>query len=246
MKPAFRMVCFAIAVFWTLPLHARSFPELEYGYPEQPPRAFTNAQGRPDGHYPRLLKVLLERAGIAWHAASYPAPRLMKNLQTGETNFSILVRNKILDECCLYSATPVWFDELRAYWTGDKPPIRSKADLTGKNIIILSGFSYGGLINYLKDPANKIVLNPAESHEAAFAMLDAGRADYVLDYAEPAEQDALAKAPVKGLQSGIVDTVHMYLVLNKSYPDAAQTMKYLEMQFQKLWDEDTAAAYTKH
>jgi len=220
-------------------------PMLTYGYPEQPPRAFTNARGEADGAYPRLLRRLLPRAGLTWRADSYPAKRLMVNLQRGETNFSILVRNPILDQCCLYGSRPVWFDELRAYHVGDKPPLRSRADLVGKRIITLAGFSYGGLISFINDPANHIEAQPAPSHQAAFEMLDAGRADYLLDYAEPAAAEGLARHPVARLGSGLIETVNMYFVINRDYPDAAAVLERLETLYQKMRAEDPGREYTR-
>lgn len=220
-------------------------PELVYGYPEQPPRAFTNSEGVADGHYPKLLRVLLARAGIPWRAVSYPAPRLMKNLQTGETNFSILVKNPLLDECCLYSRTNVWHDELRVYSVGNKPPIRKREDLAGKRIITIAGFSYGGLYTYLADPANQIQSNPAKTHHAAFEMLDAGRGDYLLDYAEAAVAEGLKKHPIENVRGDVLDVVQMYLVISKSYPDAAGVLKRLESIYESIRAEDTRRELTK-
>lgn len=220
-------------------------PVLKYGYPEQPPRAFTNSKGEADGYYPKLLRVLLPRAGIPWQSGSYPAKRLMVNLGSGETNFSILVKNPLLDKCCLYGNKPVWFDELRVYHVGDKPPVRKREDLIGKRIITLAGFAYGGLISFIDDPDNRIENHPAQSHQAAFEMLDASRADYVLDYAEPAVAEGLAKHPVANLRSEVLDTVHMYFVLSRDYPNARAVLDRLEAIYQKMREEDPKRELTR-
>lgn len=219
--------------------------ELRYGYPEQPPRAFTNAKGEPDGYYPRLLRVLLERAGIPWRADSYPAKRLMINLGTGDTNFSILVRNPELEQCCIYGSKPVWFDQLRAYYVGDKPPLLRREDLAGKRVITLAGFAYGGLIQYINDPANRVANHPAQSHQAAFEMLSTGRADYLLDYAEPANSEGLAKHPIPQIRSSVLDTVHMYFVISRRYPDAENVLQRLESIYQRMREEDPKRELTR-
>jgi polar amino acid transport system substrate-binding protein len=224
---------------------AGALPEIEYGYPEQRPRAFTNEKGEFDGHYQKLLTVLFNKAGMSWHSASMPAARLMATLSTGPTNFSILVKNSLLDSCCIYSEKPVWHDELRVYYVGQKPPIRKKEDLVGKHIIVLNGFSYGGWINYIKDPANNITIETAKSHASAFAMLEAGRADYLLNYDEPARADGLVANPVKNLNSDVLDIVHMYFVISKSYPNAEGVLKRLESTYQTMRTEDVKRAYTK-
>lgn len=237
----------SLALFPAAPALAQQKPPLllKYGYPEQPPRAFTNSQGEPDGYYPRLLKILLGRADMQWQGASYPAKRLMINLDSGETNFSILVKNPVLEKCCLYGSKPVWFDELRAYYVGNKPALRKREDLVGKRIITLAGFAYGGLITFIEDPANRIENNPAQSHQAAFEMLDAGRADYLLDYAEPAASEGLAKHPVANLRSEVLDTVHMYFVLSRSYPNARAVLDRLDTLYQKMREEDPRREYTR-
>ncbi len=220
-------------------------PEIEYGYPQQPPRAFTNADGELDGHYPRLLRVLLGRAGLSWHAARYPAPRLMQNLQQGETNFSILVKNPLLEECCIFSRAPVWYDELKAYSVGNVPRAKRKEDLVGRKVITLAGFSYGGLITFLNDPENKMTIIAAKTHQAAFAMLEAGRADYLLDYSEVADSEALASHLIANLRQDVVERVEMYFVITRSYPNAQAVLDRLEALYRALYDEDVKGAYTK-
>lgn len=221
------------------------YPEIEWGYPDQPPRAFTNAKGETDGHFARLLRELLGRAGMSWHGARYPAPRLMQNLQQGATNFSILVKNPILDECCIYSREPIWYDDLTAYHIGDKPSIRRKDDLVGKKVITMAGFSYGGLVSFLNDPANKITTLPAKTHQSAFAMLEAGRADYVLDYSEVAESEALKNKIIADLHHDVIERIHMYLVIAKSYPNAQAVLNRLEGLYAALYADDVKRDYTK-
>jgi ABC-type amino acid transport substrate-binding protein len=220
-------------------------PEIEWGYPEQAPRAFTNSQGQADGHYARLLNVLFKKAGMSWHGASYPAKRLMSNLESGETNFSILVKNPVLDKCCIYSRNPVWNDELRVYYQAGKMPIRKKEDLVGKQVITLAGFAYGGLITFITDPQNQIQNHIAQSHAAAFQMLEAGRADYVLDYAEPVTAAGLSRNAGGELHSDVLDTVYMYFVISRSYPNASAVLDRLEAIYKTMRDADVRREYTK-
>lgn len=224
---------------------ALSQPEIEYGYPEQPPHAYTNAQGQAVGSYPRLLNMLFKQAGIAWHGASYPDRRLMANLDNGTTSFSIQAKNPQLANCCLYGKTPVWYDELRVYHRAATPTILRKEDLIGKRVAVLAGFSYGGLIDFIDDPQHRIDKQLANSHVAAFEMLDSGRADYLLDYADPANSEGLAKHPIADLRSLKIDTVYMYFVINKNYPDAAYLLNRLEALYLKMREADIKREYTR-
>lgn len=202
--------------------------ELEYAYPDQSiwtTRRDTN--GDPDNPLLRLAAVMFDKAGIPWRAKSYPAARMFTYLQDGTAEFSMLVKSPSLDACCLVSGKPVATTELRAYRRPNTPPVRSRGDLAGKEIIGIHGYSYAGLLTFLKDPANRVGNNSTVSHESAFVMLERGRADYLLDYAGPASE-VLAAHPIKDLEYDVIARLDVYLILARSYPDAAAVMSRLE------------------
>jgi hypothetical protein len=79
------------------------------------------------------------------------------------------------------------------------------------------------MIAFINDERNHIANEVAPSHEAAFMMLNADRADYLLDYAGPAS-NALVVHPVKNMSFDVIDYLDIYLVLSKSYPDAEHVL----------------------
>ena len=194
---------------------------------DAPPMAFTNDKGVAKGTVVRIARPLFAAAGLPWSIATYPAPRLVKGLQDGSFNFSMLVKMPQLVDCCLFSSAPVFIQEPRVYFLDGKPPIATKEQLAGHSLIIINGFTYAGLIRHIADPANGIVTEVAESLDAAFRMLEAGRADYLLSY-EANARSVLAKRPIKGLRSQAIGQSPVYLVLSKAYPDAATTMARFE------------------
>ncbi|MBI3444051.1 MAG: transporter substrate-binding domain-containing protein [Magnetospirillum sp.] len=189
--------------------------------------AYTNDNGIAKGALVRLARPLFAAAGLTWSIATYPAPRLIKGLRDGSFNFSMLVRMAELDECCLYSSAPVLVQEPRIYFLDGKPPVSGKEELAGKSLIVINGFTYGGLIRHINDPAHGIVTEVAESLDAAFRMLEAGRADYLLSY-EANAQAILAARPIRGLNSRPMGRIPVYMVLAKSYPEASATLARLE------------------
>ena len=197
------------------------------GFNDAPPMAFTNDKGVAKGALVRIARPLFAAAGLTWNIATYPAPRLIKGLRDGSFNFSMLVRMPELEECCLYSAAPVIVQEPRVFFLDGTPPVASKEELSGRSLIIINGYTYAGLIRYITDPANGITTEVAESLDAAFRMLEAGRADYLLSY-EANTRPVLAKRPIKGLQSQAIGQIPVYMVLAKSYPDAAATLARFE------------------
>ncbi|BAE50216.1 ABC-type amino acid transport/signal transduction systems [Paramagnetospirillum magneticum AMB-1] len=201
---------------------------LEYSYPDQ--SVWTtrlDARGEPDNPLLRLAAPLFQQAGIPWRARGLPAARLFEHLRDGQTDFSILVKGTVLDKCCLISKRPVAGTELRVYHRKGKRPITSREDLAGKEVITVHGYTYGSLLPFIKDPANRIGNNGTVSHESAFAMLERGRADYLLDYAGPA-QEVLAERPIRDLEYDVIDRLDVHLVLNRTFPDAEALMSRLE------------------
>ncbi|WP_145980904.1 amino acid ABC transporter [Magnetospirillum sp. ME-1] len=201
---------------------------IEYSYPDQ--SVWTtrlDARGEPDNPLLRLAAPLFQQAGIPWRARGLPAARMFEHLRDGQTDFSMLVKGAALEKCCLISKRPVAGTELRVYRRKDLPPVTSKENLAGKEVITVHGYSYGGILAYIKDPANRIGNNPTVSHESAFAMLERGRAGYLLDYAGPAEE-ILAERPIRDLEFDVIDRLDVHLVLSRSYPDAEAVMARLE------------------
>jgi polar amino acid transport system substrate-binding protein len=203
-------------------------PEIEYATPN--PSVWTihtDANGEPLNPLYRVAGELFTKAGIPWHPRSYPAARMFKYLQEGTAQFSMLVKAPVLETCCLLSRQPVTVLEIRVYHLVDKRPINKLDDLVGSSIITIHGYSYGGLLGFVADKRNRITDNVAPNHTAAFKMLAQQRADYVIDYAGPASE-VIAADLLPGLRSEVLSRQPVYLVLVRSYPDAAGVMARLE------------------
>lgn len=210
-----------------------AYPEILYVSPDQ--SVWTtklNARGEPDNPLFQIAERIFREVGIPWQVKSYPAPRMFRYLQEGSANFSMLVRNPGLQDCCLYSRKPVAVAEIRAYSLPGKPRLRGREDLAGKNVIAVHGYSYGDLLNQLTQPAAKVSLQIAQSHRAAFAMLAGERGDYVLDYSGPASE-ILAESPLPGVQSDLISRQEVFMVLSRSYPEAERVMEKLEIAAEK-------------
>lgn len=203
--------------------------EIRYAYLDQSIFYFVaNERGEQiDGPLLRLAAAVFGKASIPWRGEPFPAARLFQNMKNGTSNFTILVHAPALDECCLFSKKSVIGADLRVYRIGNTPPIKNQEQLRGKNIIIVAGYSYGGMIKFLKDPNNAINVEVADSHRAGFAMLKAGRGDYFLDY-DGASEQALIGNPVSNLNYDTIDRINLHFVLSKDYPDAEKVMARLE------------------
>ncbi|MCW8915559.1 MAG: amino acid ABC transporter [Magnetovibrio sp.] len=203
---------------------------LEYAYPDI--SVWTtqrDSDGKLKNPLVKLAKPLFEKAEIPWSAQDYPAKRMFERLRQGTSKFSMLVNAKsALAGCCLLSKQRVAVVEIRMYRRPGSPAVLTKSDLNGKNVITIRGYSYAGWRNYINEPSHNIVNNVAGDHMAAFSMLEAGRADYVLDYAGPAEEVLAAKSMEEDVTFDSVSQTDVFLVLNKKYPNAEQVMAKLE------------------
>lgn len=202
--------------------------EIEYAAPDQSVWTIRrDAQGQPDNPLFRVATQMFAKAGIPWQGRAYPAARLFKYLQDGTSQFSILVKAPALQACCLFSRSPVATAEIHAYHLADRAPPRKLDDLAGKRVIVVHGYSYGGLLGFVNDERNRITVSAALTHESAFKMLERGRADYVIDYAGPGNE-VLTQNPMPGVQSALLSRQDVYLVLSRTYPDAHKVMERLE------------------
>jgi hypothetical protein len=202
--------------------------ELEYAYPDQSVwTTRVSADGTPDNPLLRIAKTLFTEAGIAWHGVPYPATRMFENLKTGQSQFSMLVKAPALARCCLFGQIPVASTELRVYRHQLTPPIGSAAELAGKRVTLIQGYSYAGIRKALSDPASNTRIDNAPSHRSAFALLERGRTDYVLDYTGPSKE-ILTAHPIADVRHDTLSRLEVFLVLHKSYPDAEAVMARLD------------------
>ncbi len=215
---------------------------VEIGYIEFPPVFSTNAQGEAEGFLIDLADQVLTRAGYEWSARSFPTKRMAKELAEGGIDLWIgLSTLPEFKDTTLIGKHKVAQISLRAYVIGEKPPIASKEDLSGKNVLIMRGYSYGGWVNFIKDPASKVKFTETDSHETAFKMLKAGRADYLLDYRGPSEK-ALKAVDVPNLNFNEISSFGAYFVVSQKTPDAQKLLDDMETAYEALLKEGIVKA----
>ncbi len=222
----------SLAVLSTLvfpPTAVNASPQsIRYAHPDQLVLStLANENGERNNPLLRVAKALTQHAEIGFESVAYPASRMFYSIEKGLANFSILVHSPSLDKCCLVGKTPVVTTELRVYHKKETPKISGLESLAGKRIITIRGYSYGQLKPFISDPNNNISAYPTLTHTSAFAMLDQGRADYVLDYKQPSIE-VLQQFPVRDIQFEALQTIDLYLILHRSYPKAHQVMEKFE------------------
>ncbi len=204
---------------------------LTLGYIEFAPYTFTNEAGNPEGILIDLAGKVFPEAGYEWGAVSYPVKRLVEYLISGDLD--IWMGLKTLPD--FIGNTYIW-DEivaslfLNAYTMGDNLPVIKKEDLAGKSVIILRGYSYGGWIHYIKDKKNNVAYVKANKHLSALKMLQAKRADYLLDYREPIDR-ALKNISMSELKHNQISSLPCYFIVSKKVKDGVDIINRLEKVF---------------
>ncbi|MFL0799080.1 MAG: hypothetical protein K6L80_01410 [Agarilytica sp.] len=200
---------------------------LAYVHPEPPVLTQFNESGLAYDPILKKVEAMLKEAGIPWKDAPVPVYRMYNYLKTKPEYFSILIKTPYIEECCITSKLPVFHLELGVYRKPDTPPIQTLQALASKSIITIEDYNYGSVRPFLSDKKNKLAIYPAKTHQSAYSMLKANRADYLLDYRGPA--DTIKEEKEKhGIQYDVLESLKLYLIFNKDYPNVESLITTLE------------------
>lgn len=232
-KSTFSMIVALAIIILATGMQQVHAEKLKLGYIEFPPFTYTDGGNKPAGIFIDLANTIFPVAGYEYEAVSLPVRRLASYIGSGDLD--VWMGLKTLPEFkdkAYIGDTVIAELVLRAYTKGKKPPILVKEDMIGKSIIVLRGYSYGGWITYIEDPKNNINHIKANKHEAAFNMLKADRADYVLDYKEPAGM-ALQKISIPDLEFNQISALPCYIVVSSANPNGQKIVNDLEKAYKK-------------
>lgn len=238
-----KTLLFAFMVFFVFKGTLTAKETIAIGVLDFPPFYHVANGKEPEGVLLDYLNAVADKAGYACNISGYPSKRLFKYLRDGHVNLFAGIKGVSgYDNDVLYSKKKITEIDLRIYTREDTPMIHRMDELKGKCIMVISGYNYGGLLGFLEDPANRIILERSNDHELIFKKLIARRANYVLDYFEPSEF-VLKKLRPRGIQSRSLTVVEAYLILSKKTPNAAETMARLEQACDELSREGRFLAH---
>ena len=199
-----------------------------------PPYSVIEKSGACKGIMVDLMERVLKHAGIPYAVKGFPQKRLFSNLSTGKTDIYMGIKGvPFYQGKVIFSNFVVADLDLRVYARKGTPLIQTIEQLKGKKVIVIMGYGYGGLVRFLKDPANHITVDPSHTHTIAFRKLKAKRADYVLDYRRPASI-AMEDVGIEGVQSHSISKLGIYFIVSKKTPGAEELMERMEMAYRSL------------
>lgn len=211
---------------------------IKMGYIEFPPVFWTDANGVAHGLLVDLARKVVPAAGYTLELESLPVKRMASGLIKGEIDlWSGLKTLEGFKENTYAGDSRLLQICLNVYAVNEQPQISKKEDLNGKMIIGLRGFSYGGWISYLKDPANEISFIEVDSHESGLKVLErnnkVGSPCYLLDYEQPVNK-ALETYQVENLKSNPINCLDAYFVVSKKTANAQTVLENLEKTYREL------------
>lgn len=220
------------------PAGAEGPEKLHVGILDLPPLYEVGPDGKPGGILMEFLTSILDHAGYTYDMVVYPPRRLYWNIAQGRCHVFLGVKNvPELEGRVLYSKKNITNIDMSVYAFGEKKLPAKKEDLYGNRVIVIRGYSYGGLINELKDPDNGVELMEASDHIHAFRQLAAGRGDYLLNYRRAAEHAMRVMSIEEEVRSSSLELIGVFLKVSKQVKDAEILMQKLEEAWNFLESE---------
>ncbi len=212
--------------------HSFSFadkPKLKVAYIDFPPFYSQDSKGHAQGFLSDRVAAITKVAGYDIEMNMRPAKRMIHEIVQGDLDVWMGASGFPEFKDTTYIGNNIFTTlELKVYSLNNISQIQKKEDLRGKKVILMSGYSYGGWISFLQDPANKISITEARSTDQALRLLRSkSRGDILLHYSTPVEYE-LNKNPIADLQSSLLTKVETHIVVSKKNPDSENILKKLE------------------
>lgn len=216
---------------------ARDLQVLRAAYSEFPPYTYTNQQGQPAGRIMQLTEKVAQRAGYKLEMRALPTARIYLYLKEGRTDLWLGVSQvPALKGYVVESRVHPVTIKLCAWHLPGTPPLKSLQGLRGHSVILINGYTYGGLAGRLMASGSGVSAFATTTHLSALQMLVRRRADYLLDYREPVEA-ALREHSLPPVQSTILKRRPAAYVFSRKLPHA----KAVARAFDKAYAELVAA-----
>ncbi len=207
---------------------------LKVGYFDFPGLTYTDENGKAAGFVNEITIKTLENTNLKYTIALYPAARFYEYLSNGKIHiFNGLSSIPSVQASCISSTIPLFPLDMRIYHSSDKPSITAKEELVGHSVILVRGFSYKDWGAWIRDEKNKVTFYETDSHEAAFEMLQRGRAEYLLNY-KYIDEEVLNRIKIPGLVIKSLFRWYCYFNINKDVPGAEKLLKRLEQSYEEL------------
>ena len=158
---------------------------LRIAYVEFPPITYRAENGEAEGTFIEITRKVALEAGYEVDFLYLPVTRAYLYLTNGKIDaWPGVTSIPALDGEVLESWASPLPVQLSAWYLETTPPVDHFDTLLGKTVIVIGGYTYGGLLSWLESEGS-IRVTEAPNHRSALDMLKRGRGDYLLDYRQP-------------------------------------------------------------
>jgi|AntDeeMinimDraft_5_1070356.scaffolds.fasta_scaffold00026_46 polar amino acid transport system substrate-binding protein len=215
---------------------------LEFGYIELRPFGYTDSDGKARGYLIELTKRVFARMNLSPDFQSHPAARLYRQLQSGETAFTLgAAKLHTLREAAVESEEPAIIFKLSIYTREDSPAISDLENLKGKRVLLMQGYSYGQVGKFFEKNADSMHIDYARNLDSALNMLMHGRADYLLNY-QRATETLIAKKGIKTLKSEVIGETPVHFFVSRKLNNAQAIADAWDRELRALKRTDSSGA----
>jgi len=179
--------------------------------------------GRAQGFTVDLVRAAFAAVNVDVKYLALPYARCMKLVKDGALlgcfNTS---RTQMLESDYLWHRKPMFSSRILIYARADSPQQGlGVADLEGKRVLVTHGYEYGDAF----DTNRKVIRDESRDDLSALRKLAVRRADYALVFekvfADLVKQNR-ADFQGKFIAVGVIDTMQLYTVFSKTFPDSAR------------------------
>ena len=194
---------------------------IKVGYIDGWPAMYTE-DGQAKGPWIEGIRTALTPLGRPLEFIEYPVKRLYILVQKGEIHIAVTVpirpRTRNL---YVLSSMPVTTIKIRLFAAEASAfnGFTSIYNLESKSVLVLMGLTLNGLVVKLKTEHPAIKMMETTTLRSGFAMLRAGRADYLLHILPPVANDADKASALSMLPNRIIKEVPLHYIVQRSMPD---------------------------
>lgn len=218
---------------------------LRVAYVEFPPITYRNSAGEPMGEMVGVLDKLAAEAGYRIEYLYLPVARAYLYLKNGTIDMMMgLTKVPAVQHDVLESWVNPVSMQLSAWYLDATEPIDHLDRLRNKTVILINGYTYGGLRNWLIAQPD-IRVSEAPNHRSALDMLKLGRGDYLLDYRKPIRQ-VMADPGYNMIRESPIRTRHGAWLFSLANPRAALLREEFDDAYLRLAEKGEVAPVQRY
>ena len=210
---------------WIRPVTATDIEPVRMGYVHLPPLSYTK-NGKPAGLRIEIAHKLFAILDLKYEMIEMPVLRGIRDFTAGRVHVTMAAIGPKLAAIGMASKRPAGVVRLSLYSMRLEQPL-SLENLTDAKLILVKGFTYGGLIQQQKFLQKTNTLLEAMDHQSAFSMLKAGRAEYLLGYARPSSL-AMQGIDLQNVGRQLVEEIPFYIFVSRNAPQPEKLLSLLE------------------